>query len=169
MSKIPVSNTAHDIHPFDPAKTGPVILGGIEIEYDQGLKAHSDGDVALHAIVDAILGILALPGKRDIGSLFPDNDPEWKNAESKLFIKAVMDLTKEHNIDITHINVQIACKKPRLAEHYETMVHSIADITGLPSRNINVQAMSNNNCGPEGRGEAISATATVNALRPADG
>ena len=169
MTRIPVSNSANDIHPFDPVKPGPVILGGIEIECDQGIKAHSDGDVVLHAIVDAILGILALPDKRDIGSLFPDNDPQWENADSKIFLKAVMDLAEEHSTDITHINVQIACKKPRLSEHYETMVQNIAAITGMPSKNINIQAMSNNGSGPEGRGEAISALATVNALRPADG
>lgn len=165
MAQIPVTVTSHDIHPFDGALTGPIVLGGIEIPCEKKLKAHSDGDVVLHAIVDAVLGILAIPHKRDIGSLFPDNDPKWKDADSVIFVKEAFKLVKEQGTEIKHLNIQVACKTPRLSEYYEDMVEKISDICALPAKVINVQAMSNNGCDDAGQGKAISVLASVTALK----
>lgn len=167
MTKTPVFNTSRDIHPFDTGKSGPIKLAGIEIESQYGFKAHSDGDVVIHAIVDALLGIIACPQKRDIGSIFPDTDPALKDADSKIFLEAACALAANFDVDITHINIQIACKSPKLSAHYEAMAQNLSAIMKLPVNAINVQAMSNNGCGEEGRGEAVSALASVSALKPA--
>lgn len=158
-------NVARDIHPFDETKPGPIKLAGISVESEYGLNAHSDGDVVLHAIIDAILGILAIPEKRDIGSLFPDNAPEWKDADSQVLMKEILTLAQENKLTLKHMNVQIACHRPRLSEHYEDMVQSLSKITALPKTSINIQSMSNNGCGEEGQGKAISALACISAVK----
>ena len=105
-----------DVHAF--AEQRKLILGGVEIEYDRGLLGHSDADVLVHAIMDALLGALALG---DIGKHFPDTDPKYKNSDSMLLLEGVMDLVNERRYKVGNIDAVVIAQKPKLAPHIEKM------------------------------------------------
>jgi len=144
----------YDAHRF---KDGThVMLGGVEIPFEQGLAAHSDGDVLLHAICDALLGAAALG---DIGRHFPDSDPAYKGVSSRVLLRRVKELLDEAGFGIVNIDAVAICERPRISAHVETMRANIAEDTGLPVAAVNVKGTTTEKMGFTGRGEGIAASA----------
>jgi 2-C-methyl-D-erythritol 2,4-cyclodiphosphate synthase len=134
------------------------IIGGIEIPHEKGLLGHSDADVLIHAIMDAMLGALAMG---DIGKHFPDNDGAYKNIDSKVLLKKVYELIKTEGYRINNLDTVVICEQPRLKNHIDTMRQTIADILQTDIKNISVKATTTEKLGFEGRGEGIAAQAVV--------
>ncbi len=134
----------------------PLMLGGIEIASDRGEEAHSDGDVLLHALIDAILGAYA---KGDIGSHFPPSDMKWKDADSKLLLKAVLEETQA---DIINIDSTIVLERPKLRPWIDPVRESIASLLGIDIDQVSVKAKTAEGClGELGQGDAITASVVV--------
>jgi 2-C-methyl-D-erythritol 2,4-cyclodiphosphate synthase len=146
----------YDVHAF--AEDRRLILGGVEIPHTHGLLGHSDADVLLHAICDAILGAAALG---DIGRHFPDSDPAYKGISSLLLLQRTVVLARECGYAINNIDTSLVLQKPRLAHYVPQMVTQIALITGLPESRINVKATTTERLGFTGREEGIAAYAVV--------
>jgi 2-C-methyl-D-erythritol 2,4-cyclodiphosphate synthase len=146
----------YDIHRL--VEERKLFLGGVEIPYIKGLISHTDGDVVLHAIADAILGALALG---DIGQHFPDSDPVYKNMPSSNILRRVAQLLAERNFVIGNIDTAIIAEEPKIYPFKNKMVESIADILGVDRSRINVKATTNEGVGSIGRGDAIAAYAVV--------
>jgi 2-C-methyl-D-erythritol 2,4-cyclodiphosphate synthase len=141
----------YDIHKLVPGR--PLILGGKEIPFEKGLLGHSDGDALLHAIADAMLGAMAMG---DIGRHFPDTDPKYKGADSKVLLKRVVALAREGGWRIVNIDANIIAEHPRMAEHIDDMRKIIASVAGVDVDVVSVKARSNEGLGETGRGEAIA-------------
>ncbi len=135
-----------------------VVLGGVSIECGFSLKGHSDADVVLHAVAESILGALSLG---DLGDHFPDNDPKYKGIASSLLVNHVVSLMKEKGYHVGNIDVQVACLKPKLSSYKLGMRKNIASLLGINVENVSVKAMSFNEVGPIGKGEAIKASVVV--------
>lgn len=133
-----------------------LIIGGVEIPYDKGLLGHSDADVLIHAIMDSILGALAL---RDIGYHFPDTDNEYKDIDSKILLKRVFKLMDEKGYEINNIDCVVACEKPKLKDYIDSMREIISDILNTEVNNISIKATTTEKLGFVGRKEGISAQA----------
>ncbi|MDA3837971.1 MAG: 2-C-methyl-D-erythritol 2,4-cyclodiphosphate synthase [Candidatus Delongbacteria bacterium] len=146
----------YDVHKF--AENRKLILGGVEIPYEKGLLGHSDADVLLHAIADALLGALALG---DIGMHFPDTDDKFKNMDSMLLLKKVYDIVKTKGYHIGNIDSIIICEKPKLMNHILKMCDNIANCLETSINNISVKATTTETLGFEGRKEGIAAQAIV--------
>ena len=144
----------YDVHKL--VENRKLIIGGVNIPYGKGLLGHSDADVLIHAIMDSILGALAL---KDIGYHFPDSDNEYKNIDSKILLKRVFKIMKENNFKIGNIDSVIACEKPKLAPYIDSMRKVIADILNTDVENISIKATTTENMGFVGREEGISAEA----------
>jgi len=151
-----------DIHPFESGKQ--MVLCGIEIDSPFGFKAHSDGDVAIHALIDALLGASSLG---DIGELFPDTDSEYKNADSKELLRAVAKLVKGVGYEIVNCDLSIVAQAPKISPHKEAMKATLADILVIGRNQINIKATTGEELGFVGRkeGVAVYATATLNYYR----
>ena len=134
----------------------PLILGGIEIPYEKGLLGHSDADVLLHAISDALLGAAALG---DIGAHFPDSDPAYRGADSAELLRAVGDLIRAAGYEIGNIDSTVVCQAPKLAPHIASMRARIAEVLALPVGAVSVKASTEEHMGFTGRGEGIAAHA----------
>ncbi len=132
------------------------ILGGVDISHDKGLLGHSDADVLLHAVCDALLGAAALG---DIGKHFPDTDPRYKGIDSGLLLKHVADLVKSKGFEIANIDATVSCQKPKLAPHIEDMRRNIAAACEIDFFKISVKATTTEHLGYEGRGEGVTAQA----------
>lgn len=145
-----------DIHRLVEGR--PLKLGGVAVPFDKGLLAHSDGDVALHALIDAILGAA---GMGDIGTLFPNSDPQFKDIDSKALILKVRDFIAAKNWEIVNIDVTINAEEPKLGNYKMQMKRCIADLLGTDFINVNVKAKTNEGLGEIGAGLAISAIANV--------
>jgi 2-C-methyl-D-erythritol 2,4-cyclodiphosphate synthase len=143
-----------DIHVLVPDR--PLMLGGIHIPYALGLQGHSDGDVALHAVIDALLGAA---GMGDIGSLFPDKDPAYKNADSKGLLLDVKDRLEKKRWEIVNIDLTIHLEQPRLEPFKGQIRRAIAGLLSMDFASVNVKAKTHEGVDAVGRGEAISATA----------
>ena len=135
-----------------------LMLGGVAVPHPLGLLGHSDGDVVLHAIVDALLGAACLG---DIGTLFPDTDPKLKDADSKEFLLIVKEKIAEKKWDIINVDVTIHAEQPRLEPFKGQIKRVIAGLLGIDFNAVNVKAKTNNGLGEIGEGEAISATAVA--------
>ena len=135
-----------------------LILGGVNIPYSQGLLGHSDADVLLHAICDAILGAL---GEGDIGRHFPDTDPAYRGISSLKLLREVMALADAKGYGIGNLDATVVAQRPKLAPHIRAMVENIADACTADIRRINIKATTTEQLGFEGRGEGISAHAVV--------
>jgi 2-C-methyl-D-erythritol 2,4-cyclodiphosphate synthase len=146
----------YDVHPLVEGR--PLILGGIKIPYLYGLQGHSDADVLLHAISDALLGAIA---EGDIGRHFPDTDPQYKNIRSTILLKKVMTRMREKGFHILNIDATILAQKPKLSDHIPRMVKEIADVLEIETGRVNVKATTSEGLGFAGRGEGISAYAVV--------
>ncbi|MFW5489876.1 MAG: 2-C-methyl-D-erythritol 4-phosphate cytidylyltransferase [Desulfovibrio sp.] len=164
MQKLPVSGFGYDVHrymdPQDP-KARPMILGGFPIPGAPGVAAHSDGDVLLHALADAVLGCVGLG---DIGGLFPDTDPQYDNASSGMLLAEVMERARAEGFEPTHADLTIIAQAPRLSQHRECIRKSVAHHLGLTPRQVNVKATTEEKLGFTGRKEGIKAVALVNGL-----
>ncbi|MCL5992123.1 MAG: 2-C-methyl-D-erythritol 2,4-cyclodiphosphate synthase [Bacteroidetes bacterium] len=136
------------------AEGKPLLLGGIKIESDLGTIAHSDGDVVLHALCDAMIGA---SGLGDIGELFPDNDSKYLGADSKLFVVQIMKLLEDRNLFIINVDITILLEKPKLKNYKEKIRQSISELVKLPVENVNIKAKSNEGMGFVGRQEGIAA------------
>ncbi|WP_394247610.1 2-C-methyl-D-erythritol 2,4-cyclodiphosphate synthase [Vibrio profundi] len=145
-----------DVHKF--GGEGPVIIGGVAIPYEQGLIAHSDGDVALHALCDALLGAIAAG---DIGRHFPDTDEEWKGANSRDLLKDVYRRVKEQGYQLGNADVTIMAQAPKMAPHIESMCQAIAEDLETELHNVNVKATTTERLGFTGRKEGIACEAVV--------
>ena len=145
-----------DVHAFEDGDF--VTLAGVKIPHTQGLKAHSDGDVVLHALCDALLGALALG---DIGQHFPDTDPNFKGADSRELLKHVYQLILDLGYALANADITVACERPKLAPHNLSMRQSIADVMQVDVNQISVKATTTEKLGFTGRQEGILSTATV--------
>lgn len=146
----------YDVHRL--VEDRPLILGGVEIPYQLGLLGHSDADVLLHAICDAILGALA---QGDIGKHFPDTDPTYKGISSLKLLEHVIRLARRSGYQIQNLDATVIAQRPKLAPHIEAMVAHIADACNAEPTQINVKATTTEALGFEGRGEGISCHAVV--------
>ncbi len=146
----------YDVHRF--ITDGDIILGGVKIDYEQGLEAHSDGDVVLHALCDALLGAAALG---DIGKHFPDTDPEFKGADSRVLLRYVYDIVQKKGYDLVNADITIIAQAPKMAPHIPAMCQNIADDLKVEIDFINVKATTTEKLGFEGRKEGIAVQAVV--------
>lgn len=146
----------YDVHRLVPERD--LIIGGVKIPYEKGLLGHSDADVLLHAIMDALLGAAALG---DIGKHFPDNDPAYKGADSLMLLGRVGEILSGEGYVIENIDSTIIAQKPKMAPHIEQMRRNIADTLGLDISRVNVKATTEEGLGFTGTGEGISAQAVA--------
>lgn len=146
----------YDVHRF--IDEGKVILGGVTIDYEQGLEAHSDGDVVLHALCDALLGAAALG---DIGKHFPDTDPEFKGADSRVLLRHVYHIVQEKGYELVNADITIIAQAPKMAPHITEMCVNIAKDLLVDIDFINVKATTTERLGFEGRKEGIAVQAAV--------
>ena len=141
----------YDVHRLVEGRK--LILGGVEIPYEKGLDGHSDADVLIHAVMDALLGAAAL---RDIGNLFPDNDPQYKGISSMLLLQRVMERLKEKNYKVGNVDVTVLAQKPKLKDHIPQMTENLAAALELPLDRVNVKATTEEGLGFTGRLEGIA-------------
>ena len=145
-----------DVHAFEEGDF--VTLAGVKIPHTQSLKAHSDGDVILHALSDALLGALALG---DIGQHFPDTDPEFKGADSRVLLRHVYTLIQDRGYELQNVDITVACERPKLAPHNLEMRQNIADDLDVELTQVSVKATTTEKLGFTGRQEGIFASAVV--------
>ena len=146
----------YDVHRFGPGEE--VILGGVSIDHHQGLVAHSDGDVLIHAICDALLGAIAAG---DIGRHFPDNDPANENIDSRLLLRRVMSLVSEAGYALSNMDATLIAQAPKMAPHIETKRENLAADLSAETGQVNVKATTTEKLGFAGREEGIAAHAVV--------
>lgn len=146
----------YDIHRLEAGR--PLFIGGAEIPHALGLLGHSDGDVLIHAIIDALLGGL---GEKDIGQCFPDTDPEFKDIRSTELLTAVAAKLKERHIEILNIDTIVVAERPRLAPYIAAMKGALCPILGLKPDDLSIKAKTHEGMGEVGEGKAIAAWATV--------
>ena len=142
----------YDVHRLEEGKK--FIIGGIEINHSKGAIGHSDADVVIHVICEALLGAMSLG---DIGSHFPDTDNKYKGIDSKILLGDVINIMKENKYDIVNIDVTILLQKPKLRDHIDTMRKTIAEITGSEVSSISVKATTTEGLGFVGREEGVAA------------
>ncbi len=145
-----------DLHRVEEGR--PLVLGGVTIEGAAGLAGHSDADVLLHAITDAVLGAA---GKGDLGAHFPSSDERWKDADSRVFLTEGLRMAREGGWALSNVDATVRAERPRLAPHLEAIRESIAAIAGVEAAQVNVKAKSGEGLDAVGRGEAIGAMAIV--------
>ncbi|MFI5214673.1 MAG: 2-C-methyl-D-erythritol 2,4-cyclodiphosphate synthase [Gemmatimonadales bacterium] len=153
----------YDSHRF--ASGRKLRLGGVTIPHTHGLSGHSDGDAVLHAITDALLGAAALG---DIGAFFPDDDPQWKGADSVRFVKGAVDALKASKLAVFQVDVTIIIERPKIAPHIGAMRAATARALGIPMENVSIKAKTNEGMGWIGRSEGIGCIA-VATVREAGG
>jgi 2-C-methyl-D-erythritol 4-phosphate cytidylyltransferase/2-C-methyl-D-erythritol 2,4-cyclodiphosphate synthase len=153
-----------DVHAF--ADGDHIMLGGVRIAHTRGVTGHSDADVALHALVDAILGALA---EGDIGQHFPPSDPQWKGAASEKFLAFACDRVRARSGVIAHLDVTVVCEAPRIGPHRDAMRARIAAIAGIGADRVAIKATTSEKLGFTGRGEGIVAMATATVRLPWSG
>jgi len=146
----------YDIHRFQEGRR--LLLGGVEIPGETGLAGHSDADVLLHAIVDALLGAAGLG---DLGQHFPPADPQWKDASSLDLLARTLALVREAGFDVENIDATVIAERPKLAPHIPAMRQHIAEALGIAAGRVNVKATTNEGLGAIGRGEGIAAMAVA--------
>jgi 2-C-methyl-D-erythritol 4-phosphate cytidylyltransferase/2-C-methyl-D-erythritol 2,4-cyclodiphosphate synthase len=155
------TGSGFDVHAF--ADGDHVMLGGVRIPHSRGLSGHSDADVVLHALVDALLGALA---EGDIGTHFPPNDPQWRGASSDRFLAFACERVRAREGLIAHLDVTLVCEAPRIAPHRDAMRARIAAIAAVPVERVAVKATTSEKLGFTGRGEGIVAMATATVRLP---
>ncbi len=143
--------SGYDVHAF--CEGDHLTLGGIKIPFNKSFAAHSDGDVLIHAMVDALLGALALG---DIGQHFPPNDDKWKNCDSSVFLKHVMELIKKEGYQVSNIDSTIICEQPKMQPHILAIRENLAKIMDLNVNQVSVKATTTEKLGFCGRGEGIA-------------
>ena len=147
---------SEDIHPFKEGRK--LVLGGVKIDNEVGLDGHSDADVVLHAVSEAILGAMTYG---DLGTLFPDTDDKYKDADSMMLLAEVAQIMQREGFKINNIDIQIATAHPHLSSYVKQMRENIASALNTKVINVSVKAMSHNGVGPIGEGKACKAQAIV--------
>ncbi len=151
-----------DVHRF--GQGDHVVLCGIRIPHDRGLKGHSDADVGMHAVTDAIYGGLA---RGDIGQHFPPSDAQWKGADSHIFLRHAVDLAAELGFVINNVDVTLICELPKIGPHAGAMREKLSEIIGICESRVSVKATTSEKLGFTGRGEGIAALATATLVAAA--
>ncbi len=146
----------HDTHRLAPGK--PLVIGGVVVPHDVGPVAHSDGDVLLHALTDALLGALALG---DIGEWFPDTDPQFAGADSAVLLKNVVERITSDGWTIGNVDCTVHAQRPKLSPFKPAIARRVAELLGLPVDRVNVKAKTGEKVGPVGREECLSADVVV--------
>ena len=154
----------YDSHRFSAGR--PLRLGGVTVPHTHGLAGHSDGDVALHAVVDALLGAAALG---DIGTHFPDDDPQWKGADSVRFVRKILETLQQGGFSVQQVDVTIIAERPKLAEKIPAMRAATAKALGVELSAVSIKAKTNEGMGWVGRGEGIAAIAVATISQAATG
>nr|AMJ39466.1 2-C-methyl-D-erythritol 2,4-cyclodiphosphate synthase [Bixa orellana] len=149
-----------DLHRLEPGY--PLIIGGIDIPHDRGCEAHSDGDVLLHCVVDAILGALGLP---DIGQIFPDSDPKWKGAPSSVFIKEAVRLMHEAGYEIGNLDATLILQRPKLSPHKEAIRTNLSQLLGADPSVVNLKAKTHEKVDSLGENRSIAAHTVILLMR----
>jgi 2-C-methyl-D-erythritol 4-phosphate cytidylyltransferase/2-C-methyl-D-erythritol 2,4-cyclodiphosphate synthase len=159
--------TGYDVHAFDNNANNVefIKLCGVDVEYDRKLKGHSDADVGLHALCDAIYGAI---GQGDIGLHFPPNNADYKNMDSTVFLEHAMSILRAKNGELINVDITIICERPKISAYRERMVERIAQITNVPVSRINVKATTTEQLGFEGRKEGVAAQAIATVSLPND-
>ena len=158
--------TGYDVHAFaPPVAARPLVLGGVAIPHDRGLAGHSDADVLIHALVDALLGAAALG---DIGSHFPSSDDRWRDAPSAAFLTYTADLLRVRGWRIENVDATLIAERPRLSPHVPAMRARLADLLGLPIEQVSVKSKTTDGLGFTGRGEGIACHAVALIARADD-
>ena len=150
-----------DVHAFTAGDH--VMLCGVKVPHDRALLGHSDADVGMHALTDAIYGAL---GSGDIGRHFPPSDPQWKGAESRIFLAHAIGLARERGFELSNADVTLICERPKIGPHAIQMASELSRITGVGADRISVKATTSERLGFTGREEGIAAIATVTLVRP---
>jgi 2-C-methyl-D-erythritol 2,4-cyclodiphosphate synthase len=145
-----------DMHAFGPGDS--VVLGGVRVPHARGVVAHSDGDVLLHALVDALLGAAGLG---DIGQHFPDTDPQWRGADSRRFVTATLQLLARRGLRVVNADLTLLAQVPKIAPWRDQIRDAIAALLELPAMQVNVKATTPEHLGAIGRAEGLAAMATV--------
>jgi 2-C-methyl-D-erythritol 2,4-cyclodiphosphate synthase len=146
----------YDIHRL--VENRKLVLGGVDVPYSKGLQGHSDADVLLHSVCDALLGAL---GKGDIGMRFPDTDPKYKDISSRELLRDVMDLAEEKGFAVKNLDCVIVAEEPKFGPYRQDMINQISGILGISPENVNVKATTAEKLGMIGEGKAIAAHAVV--------
>lgn len=157
-SKDIFSGNGFDVHKFDENKKD-IVLCGVKIPYEKGFIAHSDGDVAIHALIDAIFGAVSL---KDIGELYPDNDEKFKGIDSRLLLKDAYQRVSDFGFEIINVDITIIAQKPKLKNYKDDMQRSIAQILHLPNFRVNIKATTSEELGFTGRGEGVAVISNAN-------
>ena len=150
--------TGYDVHRFGEEQVETIRLGGVDVPYEKEILAHSDGDVILHALCDALLGALALG---DIGHHFPDNDESFKGADSRHLLRAVYKMVTDLNYKLVNLDLTLIAEKPRVANYIEPMRQAIAEDLSAEMNQVSVKATTTEKLGFTGREEGIAAQASV--------
>jgi 2-C-methyl-D-erythritol 2,4-cyclodiphosphate synthase len=145
-----------DVHAFGPGDA--LLLGGVRVPHGHGVVAHSDGDVLLHALVDALLGAAGLG---DIGEHFPDSDPRWRGADSRQFVTTVLEMLARRSWRVVNVDLTLLAQQPQIAPWREQIRHSIATLLGVSTGEVNLKATTTEHLGFLGRNEGLAAMATV--------
>jgi 2-C-methyl-D-erythritol 2,4-cyclodiphosphate synthase len=145
-----------DVHAFGPGDY--LVLGGVRVPYSHGVLAHSDGDVLLHALTDALLGALALG---DIGQWFPPSDPRWRDADSRQFVQAALQAVAEHGLRVINVDLTVLAEAPKIGPHREAIRAAVAGLLQIDIGAVGVKATTTEQLGFLGRGEGIGAMAVV--------
>ena len=151
----------YDVHAFEAGDH--VILCGVRIPHHATLKGHSDADVGMHAVTDAIYGALA---QGDIGRHFPPSDPQWKGAASDIFLRHAGELAREMGYEISNIDCTLICERPKIGPHAEAMQNTLADILNIDVNRVSVKATTSEQLGFTGREEGIASIATAALIKP---
>jgi 2-C-methyl-D-erythritol 4-phosphate cytidylyltransferase/2-C-methyl-D-erythritol 2,4-cyclodiphosphate synthase len=149
-----------DVHAFGPGNG--VTICGVTIPFDRGLVGHSDADVGMHAVTDAIFGAL---GEGDIGQWFPPSDPAWKGAASEIFLRKAVSRAAERGFALTHVDCTLICEAPKIGPHAPAMRAALAGIAGIEADRVSVKATTSERLGFTGRGEGVAALATATLVR----
>jgi 2-C-methyl-D-erythritol 2,4-cyclodiphosphate synthase len=152
----------YDVHRFGGNR--PLVLGGVAIPHPQGLEAHSDGDVLVHALCDALLGAAGLG---DLGGHFPDSDSQYRGADSRALLREVVEMLRKRDLRVGNADVTVVAQRPRLAPYTGAMRVALAADLDLPVQRVNVKATTTEGLGFSGRGEGIGAYAVVLIHEPA--
>lgn len=150
------SGIGYDLHRLEAGRK--LMIGGIAVPFEKGPVGHSDGDVLVHAICDALLGAAGLG---DIGTHFPDTDPKWKGANSLIFLEHLREIFLEEELRVVHIDAVVVVERPKLGPHFPAMREALAKALGINADQINLKAKTNEGVDAVGRGEAIAAQAVA--------
>lgn len=145
-----------DLHRLEEGR--PLVIGGVTFEHDRGAAGHSDGDVVYHAVTDAILGAVGQP---DIGQLFPDSDPQWQGADSRVFVAEADRLMRQAGYVVGNLDVTVICQRPKLGDHKQQICHHLAVLLGCAETEINIKGKTHEHVDALGENRAIACHALV--------